>query len=76
MAKKRVVIEAKVPKLVVVDTPFLDIDEAAAFLKVKPKTIYSWAHQRKKKFPVRHHGRRLVFSKADLELWSKTQNDL
>jgi excisionase family DNA binding protein len=47
---------------------YLDIDQAAALLRVKPSTLYAWVHQRR--LPFRKHGRRLVFSRHDLERWS------
>lgn len=50
---------------------FLTVEEAATFLRVKPDTLYSWVH--KERIPFRKHGSRLVFSKRDLELWSKAQ---
>lgn len=49
----------------------LNVKEAAAFLKVKPDTIYAWVHQRL--IPYRKHGSRLVFSKRELEAWSEAQ---
>ena len=55
-------------------TPFLDVSEAAAFLKVKPATIYAWVHQKRRKFPVRYHGRKLVFLSDDLRQWSDEVN--
>jgi excisionase family DNA binding protein len=56
-----------------VATPFFDIAEAAAYLKVSKATIYSWIHQRKKGFPVRYHGRRVVFLADALKQWSDAQ---
>lgn len=50
------------------DDSLFDVAEAAAYLKVKPSTLYGWAHQRR--IPFRKHGRRLVFSRSDLEAWS------
>jgi excisionase family DNA binding protein len=49
-------------------SPFLDIKEAAEFLRVKPMTVYRWAY--KKKIPSRKHGRRLVFLESELMSWS------
>lgn len=46
----------------------LDLIEAADYLRVKPATIYAWVHQRK--IPYRKHGRKLVFLRKDLEIWS------
>ena len=47
---------------------FLNVIEAAAFLRVKKSTIYAWVHQRR--LPFRKHGNRLVFSQIELEKWS------
>jgi excisionase family DNA binding protein len=51
--------------------PFLDIDEAAEFLRVKRATLYAWIHQRR--IPFRKHGRRVIFHRSDLEGWSLRQ---
>jgi len=51
---------------------FLNVAEAAAFLKVKADTIYAWVHKRR--IPFRKHGSRLIFSRRDLEAWSRTQS--
>jgi excisionase family DNA binding protein len=53
---------------------FLDLVEAAAFLRIKPATLYAWVHQ--KRIPHRKHGRRLVFHRLDLEQWSAKQSVL
>lgn len=50
---------------------FLDLNEAAQFLKLKPSTLYAWVHQRK--IPFRKHGSRLVFSRDELVDWSNRQ---
>lgn len=50
---------------------FLSVEEAAAFLKVKPDTIYAWTCR--KRIPFRKHGSRLVFSKKELNEWSQAQ---
>jgi excisionase family DNA binding protein len=50
---------------------FLDIREAAEFLKIKVTTLYDWVHQRR--IPFRKHGRRLVFATEDLRVWSEGQ---
>lgn len=49
----------------------LDLKQAAALLKMKPETIYTWVHQRR--IPYRKHGTRLVFSKRELLAWSEAQ---
>ena len=46
----------------------MDVEEAAHFLRVKPATLYGWVHERR--IPFRKHGRRLVFSVADIMSWS------
>jgi excisionase family DNA binding protein len=51
---------------------FLDIQEAADFLKVKTETIYAWVHGRR--IPFRKHGSRLAFSKKELEQWSQSNS--
>ncbi|MCC7442160.1 MAG: helix-turn-helix domain-containing protein [Bdellovibrionales bacterium] len=50
---------------------FLDIAQAAEFLRVKPSTLYAWVHQRR--IPFRKHGRRVVFDRQDLAFWSDSQ---
>lgn len=50
---------------------FLDVIEAASFLKVRVATLYDWVHQRR--IPYRKHGRRLVFKTEDLDQWSESQ---
>jgi len=50
---------------------FLNVVEAAEFLRVKIATIYAWVHQRR--IPFRRHGRRTIFSRKDLEAWSESQ---
>ena len=51
---------------------FLDVAAAAEFLMVKVSTIYAWVHQRR--IPFRKHGRRVVFAREELEIWSKSQS--
>lgn len=51
---------------------FLDLREASTLLRVKPATLYEWVHFRK--IPFRKHGRRLAFSRAELEAWSKSRS--
>jgi excisionase family DNA binding protein len=50
---------------------FLDVTEAAQFLRVRPATLYAWVHERK--IPYRKHGSRLVFRADELEGWSERQ---
>lgn len=50
---------------------FLNLDEASRFLLISKNTLYGWVHARK--IPYRKHGSLLVFSKPDLETWSKSK---
>lgn len=58
-------------KEMIAEEELLNVEEAAAFLKVKADTIYAWVHMRR--IPFRKHGSRLVFSKWELQEWSKAQ---
>lgn len=49
----------------------LTIQEAACLLRIAGSTLYAWVYQRR--VPFRKHGRRLVFSRRDLERWSQAQ---
>lgn len=49
----------------------LDVQEAAAFLRIKPSTLYGWVHQRR--VPFRKHGSKVLFLMADLLAWSKSK---
>lgn len=49
---------------------YLTCQEAADYLRLKRSTMYAFVHQRK--IPYRKHGRRLVFSLADLEAFSNS----
>ncbi len=51
------------------DDKILKPFEAAHLLGIALATVYKWVHQRR--IPFRKHGRRLLFSKADLLSWSK-----
>lgn len=48
----------------------LNIADAAAFLSLRPPTIYGLVHKRK--IPVCKQGKRLYFSKKELIEWIKT----
>ena len=50
---------------------FLNIQEAAEFLRIKQSTLYAWVHQRR--VPYRKHGRKVIFYRNDLLLWSERQ---
>lgn len=47
---------------------FLDVSEAAAFLKVSRHTIYKWVNLNR--VPHRKHGKKLVFLRSELLEWS------
>lgn len=47
---------------------YFGVDEAAAYLDVKPSTIRRWIHQRI--IPFRRHGGTIAFCKRDLDSWS------
>lgn len=49
----------------------LDINEAAALLRLKPRTIYAMVAERR--IPYRKAGRLLRFERAELLEWSKEQ---
>jgi predicted DNA-binding transcriptional regulator AlpA len=53
---------------------FLDINEAAQFLRISPRTLYGWINRKKMGLPVRDHGRRKVFLASELKAWSDRQN--
>lgn len=52
-------------------SPYLDVEETAAYLKLKVSTIYAMIHQ--KRIRYRKHGSRVVFSRADLDAFSEAQ---
>lgn len=48
------------------DTPFMRINEAAAYLGVRPKTLYTgWRHR----VPVSKIGGTLLYRRADLDAY-------
>jgi excisionase family DNA binding protein len=47
----------------------MDVKEAAQFLRVAPKTLYSLVSQRR--IPYRKAGRRLLFSPEELDRWTQ-----
>jgi excisionase family DNA binding protein len=49
----------------------LTVTEAAAFLAVKPRTIYAWVAERR--IPYRKVGRLLRFDQTELRAWSEAQ---
>ena len=52
-------------------SPFMDADEAAAYLRVAKSTLYQWAH--KKEIPYRKHGDRIVFLRSQIQDWSNAR---
>lgn len=52
-------------------SPFQDVDECAAYLKISPQTLYKWAHLGK--IPYRKHLGRLVFHMDEIDKWSAAQ---
>jgi len=48
---------------------FMGVQEAAHFLGVSPKSLYSWVSQRR--IPFRKAGRRLLFLEAELVEWTR-----
>ncbi|MHC9544630.1 MAG: helix-turn-helix domain-containing protein [Vulcanimicrobiota bacterium] len=49
----------------------LTIEEAAEYLRLKPKTIRNWISMRK--IPYRKIGRYIRFDRKSLELWAQRQ---
>lgn len=47
---------------------FLNVQEAARFLGVSPKSLYAWVSQRR--IPYRKAGRRLLFLESELVEWT------
>jgi hypothetical protein len=55
---------------------FLDVEEAAEFLRVKPKTISTWISRKEETgIPVRYAGGRPIFLLPELLLWTLPQDD-
>ncbi len=52
---------------------FMDVQEAAQFLGVSPKSLYSWVSQRR--VPYRKAGRRLLFFESELIEWTRPKPD-
>lgn len=48
------------------------IEEAAAYLRTTPGTLYQWRHRRKGP-PARRPGKRLLFDPAEVRAWLRTQ---
>ncbi len=52
---------------------FLNVREAARFLGVSPKSLYSWVSQRS--VPYRKARRRLLFLESELVEWTRPEPD-
>jgi Helix-turn-helix domain len=52
---------------------FIDVEEAAKLLRVKPKTISTWISQ--DKIPVRYAGGRPLFLLSELLQWTLPEDD-
>lgn len=48
---------------------FLNVDEVAELLRVKPRTIYNMVSQRR--IPFRKAGRQLRFDPGEIDRWTK-----
>jgi excisionase family DNA binding protein len=51
--------------------PLLDVGQAAALLRVHPKTAQKWA--REGKIPAIHYGHRWLFRASELDSWVASQ---
>ncbi len=51
-------------------SPYLSIEEAADYLRLKKGTLYSYVHQRR--IVYRKHGSKLIFIKKDLDAFSQS----
>jgi len=54
-------------------TVLLNVDEAAEFLRIAPKTVYGLVNQRR--IPFRKAGRRLLFLQSELLDWTRPALD-
>ena len=55
------------------DTDFMTLEEVAAYLKLKPQTIYTWAQE--KKIPGAKIGKEWRFRKSIIDEWFIQQID-
>jgi excisionase family DNA binding protein len=51
----------------------LEVEEVAALLRLKPRTIYNMVSQRR--IPFRKAGRRVRFDPKEIEQWTKANAD-
>jgi excisionase family DNA binding protein len=49
------------------DTDIMTLEEVAAYLKLKPQTIYTWAQE--KKIPAAKIGKEWRFKKSIIDVW-------
>jgi len=56
-----------------VPTDFMTLEEVAAYLKVKPQTIYTWAQE--KRIPAAKLGKEWRFKKSIIDEWFLHQLD-
>lgn len=56
-----------------VPTDFMTLEEVAAYLKVKPQTIYTWAQE--KRIPGAKLGKEWRFKKSVIDEWFLQQID-
>lgn len=56
-----------------VPTDFMTLEEVAAYLKVKPQTIYTWAQE--KRIPGAKLGKEWRFKKSIIDEWFLQQLD-
>lgn len=50
-----------------IDTDFMNLKEAAMFLRISPSVLYQL--NARKKIPCRKIGRKIIFSKKELSEW-------
>ena len=55
------------------ETDILTLEEVAAYLKVKPQTIYTWAQE--KKIPAAKIGKEWRFKKSLIDRWFDSHID-
>ena len=55
------------------ETDIMTIEEVAAYLKLKPQTIYSWAQE--KKIPAAKLGKEWRFKKSIIDKWFASHLD-
>jgi excisionase family DNA binding protein len=52
--------------------PLLTVPEAAAYLRVKPRTVYQWVWRRR--IPFLKAGSAVRFSRTELDVWLARRN--